>query len=167
MMKEVSFNIYPILEFIDDNDKKKIYKFTSKKIDKNLKNKIIKDIESQSFKKELYQDIFNTGVNHVNDISQYLDGKINAISYKNNYFNIKCSIFLIEKLPKEFSSFKKSDLLKNDNIVKLFTRKNIKHMIKENILHNYISRGHFKEYKFNGYDIFVDLSENIKNFSFN
>ena len=174
MYTHVEFNLNPRLHF-DNDDFYKTVKFNNKKLDKKLKDKIIKDFLSPKFKKILYEDIFNMGSNDINDISQYLDGKILEVNYNNkkSNFTVKSSLFLSKSLPKDFSSINKKDLLNKDEIIKLLTKKNIIEMIKENINHVYRARGYYKDFKFEKYEVYPDLSlisENdkyvINNFKF-
>lgn len=162
MYSNVEFYLNPRLLF-DSDDFEKILKFTNKKLDYNLKQNIIKDLTSTKFKKLFYEDIFNTGSNDVDDISQYLDGKILEIKYMNDSFRVKLSLFVSKKLPKPYSGLNKKELYPMDKILKLLTKKNIIEMIKDNINHNYRARGHYKDFKFNEYKIYLDLSLNSKN----
>ena len=174
MYSHIEFSLNPRLHFYNDDFYKTI-KFNNKKLDKKLKDKIIKDFLSPKFKKILYEDIFNMGSNDINDISQYLDGKILEVKYNNNKsnFTVKSSLFLSKSLPKDYSSINKKDLLNKDEIIKLLTKKNIIEMIKENINHVYRARGYYKDFKFEKYEVYPDLSlisENdkyvINNFNF-
>ena len=73
----VEFRINPKLDFDFD----KVISLKNKNIDVSLKTKIIKDLLSNKFKKDLQDIIFNTISNDINDLSQYLDGTINSINY--------------------------------------------------------------------------------------
>ena len=135
--------------------------FKNKKLDPKLKSQIIKDLLSKDFKKYLYSSIFNNGSNDIDDISQYLDGKVLDINYKKDSFIVKLNLFKSKQLPKEYSSLSKGELLKDNEINKLITASNIIEMIKLNINHQYRAGGHYKEYKSG--DISVDLSLISKN----
>ena len=155
MYKSIQFNINPIIYLYNDNDDKKLL-FNN--LEKNLKDKIIKDLLSSKFKNYLYDIIFNVPVNDYNDISQYIDGKILNISYnkEKSNFSVKCNIFISKKIPKVKHNVNQ-DVLDNKDYKKLFTKKNITKMIKSQINHFYNSRGHYKKYKFNNYDVYVNL----------
>ena len=138
MISSVEFDINPRL-YISPNkpsndDSVKTMRFNNNKLNPKIKEIITKDIVSNKFKKYLYKIIFDT--ENSDDISNYLDGKIKAITYNNNNFRVKIDLFLYKKLV--------SDKTK---ILKLITKNNIKKLIKENINHVYRSRGHYKTFK--------------------
>jgi hypothetical protein len=138
MISSVEFDINPRL-YISPNkpsndDSVKTMRFNNNKLNPKIKEIITKDIVSNKFKKYLYKIIFDT--ENSDDISNYLDGKIKAITYNNNNFRVKIDLFLYKKLV--------SDKTK---ILKLMTKNNIKKLIKENINHVYRSRGHYKTFK--------------------
>jgi hypothetical protein len=138
MISSVEFDLNPRL-YISPNkpsndDSVKTMRFNNNKLNPKIKEIITKDIVSNKFKKYLYKIIFDT--ENSDDISNYLDGKIKAITYNNNNFRVKIDLFLYKKLV--------SDKTK---ILKLITKNNIKKLIKENINHVYRSRGHYKTFK--------------------
>jgi len=160
MYKIVEFRINP--RIIIDLDSGKTISFKNKHLDSNLKNKIIKDFLSNKAKKHLYENIFNTGSNDNDDLSQYLDGKLVSIKYNKptDNFIILLHIYLSKSIPKQYSSLNKNELLPEKDIIKLVSKKNIIKMIKDNINHIYRSSGHFKDYKLDGIDVYVDISLN-------
>ena len=155
MYSLVEFRINPKLDF----DFEKVVSLKNKNIDGSLKTKIIKDLLSNKFKKDLYDIIFNTVSNDINDLSQYLDGTIKSINYNklNSSITIKLKLFLSKSLPKKNSSLKKA--LDEPDRIKLLTKANIIELIKENINHIYQSRGHYKNYKLGDQTIYLDLSQ--------
>jgi hypothetical protein len=161
MYSLVEFRINPKLDF----DFEKVISLKNKNIDVLLKTKIIKDLLSNKFKKDLQDIIFNTISNDFNDLSQYLDGTINSINYNksNSSITIKLKIFFSKSLPKQHSSLKKSVLLDNADRLKLLTKENIIELIKKNINHIYQARGHYKNYKLGDQTIYLDLSPNSNN----
>jgi len=134
----------------------KLVSFKNKKLDPELKKKIIKDLLSNDFKKYLYSTIFDNGSNDIDDLSQYLDGKVLDISNKTDSFIVNLKLFKSKKLPKAYSSLSKGELLKSEDVDKLMTGSNIIEMIKLNINHQYRSAGHYKDYNYG--DISIDLS---------
>ena len=149
----LKFNIRPRIYFYSSN---KLVSFKNKKLDPELKKKIIKDLLSQRFKKYLYFSIFTNGSNDIDDLSQYLDGEVLDISYENDSFIVNLRLFISNKLPKEYSILSKSQLLKGKELYNLINGSNIIKMIRLNIDHQYRSGGHYKEY--NSGEISIDLS---------
>ena len=163
---KLEFTIYPKLYIDDDENEYEIILKKNKYVDNKLLERIIKDMLSSQFKKHLYTCIFDTGSNDIDDISQYLDGKILNINYNKSKknFTIKISLFLAKKIPKNYSSLSKKDLLEPEEINKLLTKKNIKNMVAENINHVYRSSGHFKDYNKGDVNIYVNLDSSNKRF---
>ena len=161
MYSFVEFRINPKLDF----DFEKVISLKNKNIDGLLKTKIIKDLLSNKFKKDLQDIIFNTISNDINDLSQYLDGTINSINYNklNSSITIKLKLFLSNSLPKKHSSLGLSTLLDKTSRLKLLTKENIIELIKKNINHIYQARGHYKDYKLGVQTIYLDLSQNSNN----
>ena len=161
MYSFVEFRINPKLDF----DFEKVISLKNKNIDGLLKTKIIKDLLSNKFKKDLQDIIFNTISNDINDLSQYLDGTINSINYNklNSSITIKLKLFLSKSLPKKHSSLGLSTLLDKTSRLKLLTKENIIELIKKNINHIYQARGHYKDYKLGVQTIYLDLSQNSNN----
>ena len=161
MYSLVEFRINPKLDF----DFEKVVSLKNKNIDVSLKTKIIKDLLSNKFKKDLQDIIFNTISNDINDLSQYLNGTINSINYNklNSSITIKLNIFFSKSLPKKNSSLGLSVLLDKTDRLKLLTKENIIELIKENINHIYQARGHYKNYKLGDQTIYLDLSQNSNN----
>jgi len=153
MISSVEFDLNPRL-YISPNkpsndDSVKTMRFNNNKLNPKIKEIITKDIVSNKFKKYLYKIIFDT--ENSDDISNYLDGKIKAITYNNN-FRVKIDLFLYKKLVSDKTKKLVSDKTKKlvsdkTKILKLMTENNIKKLIKENINHVYRSRGHYKTFK--------------------
>ena len=98
MYKIVEFRINP--RIIIDLDSGKTISFKNKHLDSNLKNKIIKDFLSNKAKKHLYENIFNTGSNDNDDLSQYLDGELVSIKYNkptNNFIILSIDFCVSER----------------------------------------------------------------------
>lgn len=157
----LKFTIRPRIYFYGSN---KLVSFKNKNLNPELKKKIIKDLLSSRFKKYLYSSIFTNGSNDVDDLSQYLDGKVLDINYENDSFIVNLRLFISKKLPKDFSILSKSELLKGEELYKLMTSNNIIEMIRLNIDHQYRSGGHYKEY--NSGEISIDLSLTSNNDKF-
>lgn len=157
----LKFTIRPRIYFYSSN---KLVSFKNKNLNPELKKKIIKDLLSSRFKKYLYSSIFTNGSNDVDDLSQYLDGKVLDINYENDSFIVNLRLFISKKLPKDFSILSKSELLKGEELYKLMTSNNIIEMIRLNIDHQYRSGGHYKEY--NSGEISIDLSLTSNNDKF-
>ena len=147
----------------DTNIDEKIILFNSKKLDLKIKEIVIKSLISPKFKKHLYKCIFEVPSIEYDDISQYLDGKIIDVNYDklNNFFIVKCKLFISNNIPKNKYNNKK--VLSEREYLKLMTKKNIINMIKEQLQHFYSSGGHYKNYKYKNYDIYINLL-NINNF---
>jgi hypothetical protein len=162
----LEFSINPKFYIDDDENQYEIPLKTNKHVDNKLLQKILKDMLSPKFKKHLYWCIFDTGSNDIDDVSQYLDGKILSVNYnksKNN-FTVKTSLFMSKKLPKNYSSLSKTELLEPKKVNKLVTKKKIKEMVAENINHVYRASGHFKDYKKGEVNISVNLDSDNKRF---
>ena len=149
----LKFTIRPRIYFYSSNE---LVSFKNKKLDPELKKKIIKDLLSSRFKKYLYFCIFKNGSNDIDDLSQYLDGEIIDINHENDSFIINLRLFISKKLPKDFSILSKKELLKGKELYNLMTGRNIIKMIRLNIDHQYRSGGHYKEY--NSGEISIDLT---------
>jgi hypothetical protein len=172
MISSVEFDINPRL-YISPNkpsndNSVKTMRFNNKNLNPKIKEIIIKDMVSNKFKKYLYKIIFD--IENSDEISNYLDGKIKAITYNKNNFNfrVKIDLFLYKKIlndktkklvsdktkklvsdkTKKLVSDKTKKLVSDKTkILKLITKNNIKNLIKENINHIYRSRGHYKTFK--------------------
>lgn len=158
MNKTVEFTVKPKL--IYDLDSQKYVQLKSDKISSKVREQIVKDFVSLKCKKHLYTAIFEGLSNDPDDLSQYIDGKVVSITYNPSTFSfkVKLEVFLAEKLPKKFSSLKKSELLKGDKILELATTENIIETIKINIDYFYRASGHFKNYRVGTDTLYLDIT---------
>ena len=168
MYSKLKFTIKPKL-YINEEEQDEIDEITlktNKYVDDKLLQKIIDDMLSTKFKKHLYTCIFDTGSNDIDDVSQYLDGKILSIKYNKSEkkFTVITSLFLRKQLPKNYSSLSIDELYEPGKVNKLVTKSKIEKMVKENINHVYSSSGHFEQYKNGKVAIYVNLDNSNKQF---